>query len=591
MTADLRHTIFSTLGGELFEAAVTMEKAGLVSGIADALQCLEQLECTLVTLCPDGAAVRAGERVLVFRGTARAIAMAEDRVIGCIAKPSGIARATAKAVAAAEGKVRIVAGAGKKMPQHFKPALRHAVRIGGAEACISPRPFIYLDKNYVRMFGSVTATLAGVAHMEGFVKVVQLRGEIESIADEARAAAAGGADVIMVDTGILPDLDAVSAALREAGLRERVSLAFAGVIRLDDIAEIRSHDMDILDIGQAIVDAPLADCRLDVLARIAEAGAANRTATGGLELNLLDKTEIRIHGMELDNVNLTELAARAAAVLGLPGDKVAVIDVRPGQVALDVLLPNVSAESFFGREKALLAEFASVPGVRLAPDASVHSRGILGAISLDEKDVEDALRNARAVSDSIRNNVEGAGRVRAIVFPTGFELEAKNIEDTNTPYLCKQFEQAGFVAEAGTCLPDRLADLVAALDAASASGGARVVVTTGGVGAEDKDFSVEAILALDPDAAAPYLVRFAVGHGRHVKDGIRIAVGVRNGCLLAALPGPHDEVRLVAGVLVEGVKRRKDKREIAAQIATILKSKFSNKTWDHHHGHGCGHHV
>lgn len=582
MPADLRDRLFSSLGGAVFEAAVGMREGGRVSGLAAALACLGDLGCTLVSVCPDGADVRAGEPVLVFRGSARSLAMAEDRVIGRIAKPSGIARATARAVALAGGRVRIVAGAGKKLPQECKPFLRRAVVDGGGEACISPAPFLYLDKNYVRMFGSVAKALEGVAHMGDFVRVVQLRGELEAIAAEAKAAVAGGAGIVMVDTGDPGDLETVAAVLRDLGRRKNVELAFAGGVRLEDIPALAARDVDILDIGQAIVDAPLADCRLDVLGRVA--GAQPDLPADGLELNLLDKTELRVQGIELDRTNLTELARRAAETFGLPENMVAVIDVRPGQVAFDILRANVRAESFFGREKALLAALSEVPGVRLAPDAAVHSRGILGAICLDETDAGEALRNARALAGTMRNRL-AANRIKAVVFPTGFELAGGNIEDTNTPYLCKLFEQAGFVAEAGPCLQDSLPELVAALDEAARD--ARVAVTTGGVGAEDKDFSVEAILALDPDAAAPYLVRFAPGHGRHVKDGIRIAVGWRQGCLLAALPGPHDEVRLVAGELVAGVKKKRDKRELAERLAAILRAKFTGGGPACRHG-ACG---
>ncbi len=579
MDADLREAIFASLEGQEFKAAVRMEQSGLVCGLEDAAMRLKALGCVLSRSLAEGARASAGEPVLVFRGPAKAVAIAEDQVIGCIAKPSGIARATAAAVAAAAGRVRIVAGAAKKMPLEFKPALRRAVHAGGAGGCIADRPFVYLDKNYVRMFGSVEKTLAGVSHMAGRLKVIQLRGLIESLKDETLAALLGGADILMVDTGRLEDLDLVADMAVRSGRRRDISLAFAGGVRLERIDEICGHDVDILDIGQAIVDAPLADCRLDVerpweLPELKAQGP-------DLALNLLSKTELRIQGVELEAANLTDLAAGAAQALELPPDKVAVIDVRPGQVALDILVPDINAAQFFGREKRLLAALAALPGVRLDSDAAVHSQGILGAISLDEDSARNALRAAGEMASSIR----AAGAAGVMVFPTGFELIAKNIEDTNTPYLCKIFSESGFPVRAGGSLPDNLEALAGALREAAQN--SRAVVTTGGVGAEDKDFSVEAILALDPQAAAPYLVRFAKGEGRHVKDGVRIAVGVYKGCLLAALPGPHDEVRLAGPILVQGLKRRLDKEAIAEQLARALRGKFvESMRHRHHHAHG-----
>ena len=55
-----------------------------------------------------------------------------------------------------------------------------------------------------------------------------------------------------------------------------------------------------------------------------------------MELNLLEKTELRIHGLELSGVNLNELAARVAQVLELPANQVLVVDVREDHVCLDL---------------------------------------------------------------------------------------------------------------------------------------------------------------------------------------------------------------------------------------------------------------
>ncbi len=80
-----------------------------------------------------------------------------------------------------------------------------------------------------------------------------------------------------------------------------------------------------------------------------------------------------------------------------------------------------------------------------------------------------------------------------------------------------------------------------------------VCITTGGVGAENKDYSVEAIQILDPNACTPYIAKFETGHGRHSKDGIRIGVGQEGMTTFIALPGPNDEVALCIDTVVEGL--------------------------------------
>jgi molybdenum cofactor synthesis domain-containing protein len=301
-----------------------------------------------------------------------------------------------------------------------------------------------------------------------------------------------------------------------------------------------------------------------------------------MEINLLEKTELRIDGIDTSGTNLTDLAAAVALVLNLPPDKVMVIDVRPPQVSLDILQRTLRAESFFGRERAVLDAVAAVPGVTLAPDAAIHSAGILGAIGLTEADATEALARSGAIGAAIVSN----HRARIRVFPTGFELQEGRIQDTNTPYLVKVFEQAGFLPEAARPLADHRERLVEALAQAAEECG--LAITTGGVGAEDKDFSVEAIQILDAAAATPYLVHFDKGVGRHLKDGVRIAVGEHNGCLLVALPGPHDEVRLAAPILVRGYKQRWSKQVLANTLAETLRAKFraASAEWHHAQHHG-----
>jgi molybdenum cofactor synthesis domain-containing protein len=304
-----------------------------------------------------------------------------------------------------------------------------------------------------------------------------------------------------------------------------------------------------------------------------------------MDINLLEKTELRIDGINTLATNLTDLAAAVARVLEIPADKVMVIDVRPPQLSLDILQRTLRAESFFGKKRALLDAVAAVPGVTLAPNAEIHSAGILGAIGLTEAEAAETLSRSRAIGAAIVSN----HRARIRVFPTGFELQEGRIEDTNTPYLVKVFEQAGFLPEASSPVADHRERLAEALSEASDECG--LAITTGGVGAEDKDFSVEAIQSLDPTAAAPYLVHFDKGVGRHLKDGVRIAVGERNGCLLVALPGPHDEVRLAAPILVRGYKLRWSKQELANQLAETLRAKFRAASEQWHHAAHAHHHA
>lgn len=296
-------------------------------------------------------------------------------------------------------------------------------------------------------------------------------------------------------------------------------------------------------------------------------------------MNLLEKTELWIENITLDGADLTALAGTVAQVLGLPAEKVMVVDVRPNHITLDVLEKEIPEENILGKEEAVLAAVSALPGVQLSEESRIHSNGILGLICAQTAEPEVVLRRV----ESMRNEIMEKVRRRAIVYPTGFELEQGLILDTNTPYLKALLEKHGYKVTVGRIIPDdenaMTEELSEALDR-----GFGLIITTGGVGAEDKDHSVESVLNLDPDAATPYIVRYERGHGRHVKDGVRIGVGRVGLSTLVTLPGPHDEVEMTGPLLVEMLEKGMEKEEVAVQLASVLAEKWKNRSGHFKHG-------
>jgi nicotinate-nucleotide pyrophosphorylase (carboxylating) len=136
--------------------------------------------------------------------------------------------------------------------------------VGGVKIRISEEPFIYLDKNYIRIFGSIEKAMECAMNIKNRVKVVHIIGETDSIENEAVKAAECGADIIFVDTGDITDLEKVAEAITDRGLRQRIKIAFGGSIKLEDIPKLCEKDVDILDVGRAILDAPMLDISFDV---------------------------------------------------------------------------------------------------------------------------------------------------------------------------------------------------------------------------------------------------------------------------------------------------------------------------------------
>lgn len=300
-------------------------------------------------------------------------------------------------------------------------------------------------------------------------------------------------------------------------------------------------------------------------------------------LNLLEKTELWVNEITLANANLSDMADAVAEQLGLDKGKVMVVDVRPRHITFDVLERNVPQAGIMGKERAILSALAALPGVCLTDKSYIHSNGILGLICVDVEEPEAVLDR---VSNMTREIQEKVSR-RAIVFPTGFELKQGMIQDTNTPFLKHELEERGYYVTVGEVMEDNVEDVVEKLDDAL-SQGFGLIVTTGGVGAEDKDHSVEGACRMDPTAATPYIVKFQQGTGRHVKDGVRIGVGVVGPSRMVALPGPHDEVMCAAPVLLRGLEENWDKETLADRLAAALADKWRRKGMGqpHHHNRG-----
>lgn len=300
-----------------------------------------------------------------------------------------------------------------------------------------------------------------------------------------------------------------------------------------------------------------------------------------MEYNLLEKTELWLTGVRLDGVNLAELAAAAAEILALDPAEVMVVDVRENLVTLDILRKTVRAEDVAGKQAALLERFSAVPGLELAPQAAIHSEGVLGVIALDPAEVDGLLERTQKMTRTILANVAR----RAIVYSSGFEVRRGMIQDTNCPLIKETLEQQGFRVTIGPVLEDDEYVVSQALDEA-VSRAYGLVITTGGVGAEDKDRTVEGLLRVDPGAATAWLVKYEQGQGRHEKEGVRIAVGQVGPTTIITLPGPNDEVRTALPVICRRLAEGDlDKRALVEEIAAALRAALAAKmkSWPHHH--------
>lgn len=262
---DIRDDILDSIAEQTVIAAIITDDDGIIAETTAVKREATELGLTTSHILTEGSRVKRGDEVARFCSRPKQVVMAEDRLIGLMAKPSGIATATRRFVEKAGGRPAIVSGAWKKMPHSQKESIRRAILTGGGNCRISYDPFLYLDKNYVRMLGGIKESLAAVSSLKSYAKVVQLKGDYGDIDREACEAVDHGADIIFIDSGSRHDLESVMARLIQLGWRNRVKVAFGGNIQLEDVEPLKALDVDILDIGRQIIDAPLLDMRLEVI--------------------------------------------------------------------------------------------------------------------------------------------------------------------------------------------------------------------------------------------------------------------------------------------------------------------------------------
>ncbi|MGA2025754.1 MAG: nicotinate-nucleotide pyrophosphorylase [Syntrophobacteraceae bacterium] len=265
---DVRPYLFEPLEGQLFVANLTAAESGILAGTTLALNRALELGLSVLTHIPVGSDLEPGVCVLSLRGTAEQIARAEEELLGCVGKPSGVATASRLFAGLAGGRVRIVCGGWKKVVPEIRKQLREAIAIGGACVRLVDEPFVYLDKNFVRMFAGITEVVGRAHSMNGRVVAVQIRGETGPVVEEAVLACRAGAGVLMVDTGSVEDLREVVEVAHRHGFRQRVKIAFGGGVTAQRLEEVVAAGADIIDIGRAIIDAPILDLRLDVQQRV-----------------------------------------------------------------------------------------------------------------------------------------------------------------------------------------------------------------------------------------------------------------------------------------------------------------------------------
>jgi nicotinate-nucleotide pyrophosphorylase (carboxylating) len=246
------------IGNVPARAAIVARDDGILFGMEVARRVFRQLERKLVfrAVVEDGQKFTAGRTVARLQGPAGPILAGERVALNFIQRLSGIATYTAAFVARADNVAVTVLDTRKTMPG-LRSLEKAAVKAGGGE---NHRAGLYdgimIKDNHKRLCGGVGEAVKRArekrrSRMPIFV-------EVETV-EEAEAAAAAGADVIMLD-----NLDADAARLACLAVGERATVEVSGGVKLANVAAFARSGANRISVGALTHSAPALDFSLEV---------------------------------------------------------------------------------------------------------------------------------------------------------------------------------------------------------------------------------------------------------------------------------------------------------------------------------------
>lgn len=240
-------------------ATIRAKAVGRLSGLELAARVFELVDPAVeVTLhAADGDAVEPGKVVLVARGAAASLLEAERTALNVMQRLSAVATLTARFVAQTEGtRARIVDT--RKTTPGFRVLEKAAVLHGGGDNHrVGLFDEVLLKENHFALAGDLGyAGLVAKARRE--LPDIKVTAEAETM-DQARAAADGGAHVILLDNFGVERWAAAVSELASHPRRAEFELEASGGVDLGTVGDIARTGVDRISVGALTHSAPALD--------------------------------------------------------------------------------------------------------------------------------------------------------------------------------------------------------------------------------------------------------------------------------------------------------------------------------------------
>ena len=246
-------------------AEILARAPGRLAGLAAAESAFTLLDSSVAIQCVmrDGDDVAPGDLVMRVEGQARAILAAERTALNFLQRLSGVATQTARFVAAVAGTSARILDTRKTTPGLRTLEKAAVVSGGGENHRIGLFDQILLKENHFALGGGSYAEVVARCVAESSVPVVAEARDL----DEARAAARGGAAVVLLDNFAPgPDLREAIAAVRDGAGGRPIEVEASGGVRLETVRSFAECGVDRISIGALTHSAQALDLSLLVTA-------------------------------------------------------------------------------------------------------------------------------------------------------------------------------------------------------------------------------------------------------------------------------------------------------------------------------------
>jgi len=238
-------------------ARIVQKAPGVIYGVQAAVLAFALLDQGVVVeqRGPEGEWREAGALVLALSGDARALLSGERTALNFLAHLSGIATASARAVAALEGTGARVLDTRKTTPGLRLLEKAAVAAGGGCNHRVGLFDAVLIKENHIAMAGGIAAAVAAARERAGTLALeVEVRNP-----DEIDEALAAGAPWLLLDNMSVAEL---AAAVAQVG--GRAQLEASGGVTLETLRAVGVTGVDFVSMGALTHSAPALDLSLSL---------------------------------------------------------------------------------------------------------------------------------------------------------------------------------------------------------------------------------------------------------------------------------------------------------------------------------------